>query len=313
MFYRCYGEKDVLERFLPKMLKYFDYMLSRSENGLVYREEEGGWCLGEWCSPAEYAATEPHVESRCLVPETYINTVMLIKFMKMAVESARITGRPQLTEHLSKIIDDCSRAVINAYYSPMYKDFCGNVQGANCFALDAGLAGEDTLRATVMKYTRRGMLDTGIFATDVLPRVLFENGEAQLAFDLLTSDGEISFSYMMKHGATTLWEDWHIERSLNHPMFGAATRYLFTYLLGIRQQEGSAGFEKPLIAPCLVDGLNRAKGHITTVRGVIEVAFEKKDGFAHFTINVPSYALFVLGEESIPLKPGKNSIKVKTP
>ncbi|NMP38458.1 MAG: family 78 glycoside hydrolase catalytic domain [Clostridiales bacterium] len=312
MFYRCYGEKDVLERFLPGMIKYLDYMLSRSENGLVYHEVDGEWCLGDWCSPAEYHGAQPEVVSRCLIPESYVNTAMLIKFIRMTTEMSEIVGKPELTRRFAAEAEKCARAVKNAYYSPMYKDFCGDVQGANCFAVDAGIAGRDTVESTVKKYKKRGMLDTGIFATDVLPRVLFENGEAQLAFDLLTSDGEISFAYMMKHAATTLWEDWHIERSMNHPMFGAATRYLLTCLLGISQQEGSSGFEKPLIAPKLVNGLDRASGHITTVRGVIAVSFVKSEGFADFEITVPCDALFVLAEQSIQLTEGKNAFRVIT-
>ena len=124
------------------------------------------------------------------------------------------------------------------------------------------------------------MFDTGIIATPALVGTLFANGEAQLAFDLLSSKGEVSFDYMARNGATTIWENWNGASSKNHPMFGAVTKYLFTYLLGIRQPCDSAGFEKAVISPCLVDGLDRVKGHITTVNGEIGVEIEKKNGTA---------------------------------
>ena len=50
-FYRYFGDKNVLEEYYPNMVKYVQYMVSRSENNLVVREEEGGWCLGDWCTP----------------------------------------------------------------------------------------------------------------------------------------------------------------------------------------------------------------------------------------------------------------------
>ncbi len=97
---------------------------------------------------------------------------------------------------------------------------------------------------------------------------------------MLTSRGEVSFDYMARNGATTIWENWNGESSKNHPMFGAVTKYLFTRLLGIRQPDDSAGFEKVVVSPCLVDGLNYVKGHITTQNGEIGVEIRKENGTA---------------------------------
>lgn len=74
--------------------------------------------------------------------------------------------------------------------------------------------------------------------------MLFERGCADTAFHLLTSTGKGSFYNMKKQGATTIWENWDGERSHSHPMFGAVTRYLFSFILGITQEKNSAGYEK---------------------------------------------------------------------
>lgn len=310
MFWRCYGETEVIERFLPKMLKYFDYMRSRSENGLVWREEDGGWCLGDWCAPTEELFPVKRCRSKVLIPESYVNTVLFIKYMQMAVELSEIIGKPELTAHLTEIIEKCKHAVEVAYFSPMTGCFCGDVQGANCLAVDIGMGNQKTLDSIADKYKKRGMLDTGIVATDVLPRILFENGMGQLAFDLITSKGDVSFYYMMTHGATTLWEDWQPERSLNHPMFGALTRYLFTCLLGIGQPAGSSGFDDILVSPCLVDGLNRASGYITTVKGKASVSYTKTDGRVYFTVVLDEgmKGVFCLGDLKKELTAGVNEI-----
>ena len=243
-YYKHYGEKEVLKKYYRNMCKYLEYMESHSEDSLVVRSEKGGWCLGDWCAPMDLYKPEHHTMSRVLIPETYVNTVLFIKQMKMVIELAKIIGKEELTSPLPELIKKASDMVNIAYYSPMTHCYCGDVQGANCLALDAGLGDEKTLKMTVEKYADRECFDTGIVATDVLPRILFDSGNAQLAFDLMTSRKLPSFGYMMEHGATTLWEDWLPERSLNHPMFGALTRYLFTYLLGITQAQDSAGFEK---------------------------------------------------------------------
>jgi alpha-L-rhamnosidase len=68
-----------------------------------------------------------------------------------------------------------------------------------------GLGNEKTLEEIVKKYSESKMYDTGIFGTDIVTRVLFENGYPQLAFDLLTSKEKVSFNSIMERGATTLW------------------------------------------------------------------------------------------------------------
>lgn len=311
VFYKTFGERCVIEQYLPNMLKYIDYMVSRSENGLVCREESE-WCLGDWCAPMELHKPELHTKSRVLIPETYVNTVLFIKQMKMVIELARLIGKEDCVSHLPELIKKASDMVDVAYYSPMTHCYCGDVQGANCLALGAGLGDEKTLQMTVEKYADRECFDTGIVATDVLPRILFESGNAQVAFDLMNSRKLPSFGYMMEHGATTLWEDWLPERSLNHPMFGALTRYLFTYLLGITQRADSAGFEHIVIKPCLVEGLNKASGFITTVRGRISVSYEKKGDSVWFNIELPenSSAEFVCGEFKKNLNGGQHKFLI---
>ncbi len=272
-FYKAYGDKELLNEFFPKMLHFFDYLESRSENGLVYREEENGWCLGDWCTP-----------DKIRIPETYVNTCLYVKFMQQALEAAEILGRQSEAAHLPERIEKVKRALYVAYYSPQQGTYCGDVQGASCLALQIGLGDENVKNVMCEKYRKLGMFDTGIIATEALPRYLFENGEAQLAFDLLTSDKEVSFAYMARNGATTIWENWNGADSRNHPMFGSVTKYLFTYLLGIRQPADSAGYEKVVITPCFVDGMNKAKGHITTQNGVVSVEYVKDGGKARIKV-----------------------------
>lgn len=308
-YYKAFGDIAPLEQYFPNMLSFLDYTFTCCEYGLLYKEKYD-WCLGDWCAPTEYLLPEPHIRSRLQIPETYVNTALLVKLMELTVEISEITGQSYKTDYLKEKISQSKKALEIAYYSPMTKDFCGNVQGADAFAVDIGLGGDETLRSMAEKYQKRGMLDTGIVATDMLPRILLENGYEQLAFDLLTSKGDVSFYYMMTHGATTIWEDWHPERSYNHPMFGPCSRYLFSYFLGITQKTDSAGYEKIMIAPKLVKGLDSAKGFITTVKGRIYVEFTKDGTSADFTVEVPDEAEFCCRETKTVLKKGLNKVTV---
>lgn len=261
-FYKVYGDKELLNEFFPRMLHFLDYLESRSENGFVYREEEPGWCLGDWCPP-----------EKIRIPEVYVNTCLYVRFMQQTLEAAQILGRESEAVHLNERIEKVKRAIHVAYYSPHQNTYCGDIQGASCLALQIGLGDDRAKQEVFNKYEKLGMFDSGIIVTEALPRFLFENGKGQTAFDLLSSDKDVSFAYMKRNGATTLWENWSGADSRNHPMFGSVTKYLFTYLLGIRQPENGAAYKDVVITPCFVDGMNRAKGHLTTASGVVSVDY----------------------------------------
>ncbi len=272
-YWKIYADKSVLEEFYPKMLAFFDYLDSRSENHLVCREEEGGWCLGDWLPPTPIQ-----------LPETYVNSCLYIRFLKQAKEIAVILGREDDIPAFDERIKNIGNAVNAAYFSFQQRAFCGDINGASCLALDVGLGDERVKNKVIEKYRALGQYDTGIIATDVLTRYLFETGEGQLAFDLLTNENPVSFAHMKKSGATTLWENWNGESSRNHPMFGAVTKLIFTELLGIKQKKESSGFESVLISPCIVEGLGRASGSIETVRGKISVSYIKTDDGIEFRV-----------------------------
>lgn len=300
-YYMHYGEKDVLEDFFPKMLRYFDYLEAHSEEGLVASDYPGAWCLGDWCTPDDIK-----------IPAPLVNNYFYIKSMLRVLEIAPIVGREDVRPEMEKRIAARKAALIKTYYNPETGDFAGDIQGANSFAVDIGLGGEKTFGNIIKKYTNLGMYDTGIFGTDILTRILFERGQGQLAFELLAGEKQVSFHTMAAAGATTLWEYWSGKKSHSHPMFGAVTRYLFYYLLGIRQTEGSTGFQDIVIEPLLVEGLDFAKGHITTASGKIAVAYKKQKECVEFVIEMPEgvRADFLYNGDKSNLMPGTNSFFV---
>jgi len=302
IYYKHYGDIEVLKKYLPNMMAYIYYMESRCEGGLVVREEKGGWCLGDWC-------TKNGME----LPEPYVNTYFYIKSMIEVKEIAQILGEPSCIGFLDERIERCRRAITNAYYSEQSHNFIGNVQGANAFAVDLGLGCSDTYRNLVQKYSAHPEFDTGIFGTDILIRILFERGNSLLAYRLLTNENEGSYYNMKKNGATTLWEIWQGYRSHNHPMFGAPVRYLFPYLLGIKQPEESVGYEKIVIEPHFVVGLNRAKGHITTPKGAVSVSYEKNEIGTTVEIILENEmdAIYLFEAQKFELHKGNNKIELQ--
>ena len=212
---------------------------------------------------------------------------------------------------LLKLKERKIKAIIDNYYDEATGDFAKNLQGANVFGLDLGLGDERTLNHVVENYRRIKCYDTGIFATDIVTRLLFERGYEQDAFNLLTSKGIYSYYNIMKTGATTLPEYWTFRRSQNHPMFGSTVKYIFTYLLGI-VTVGPA-YRKVLIEPRFVEGLDKMKGSILTENGRISVSFIKNESEVKLNIAIPENveAEFKYNDNIIKLKSGENELNIK--
>lgn len=133
-------------------------------------------------------------------------------------------------------IDFLKTALCREYYNEETNSVLIGEQGAEAFWCDIGMGNAEMLERINKNYQNLGRFDTGIFGTDVLTRVLFENGYSDTAIMLMSSCKENTFGYQIKeHDATTLWEYWNGEESHNHPMFGACVKYLFTEILGIKK------------------------------------------------------------------------------
>lgn len=304
-FYRAYGDKTIFDNTFPAMLHWFEYMESHSENELVTSDLPGVWCLGDWCAPTQNQLNKMH---GMIIPKPFVNTYFFIKAMEYFLEICDITGSTQYKEDIKNRIARKKQAITNEYFNPETGDFADNEQGANAFAVDIGLGDERTFENIVKHYTATKKYDTGIFGTDIVTRVLFEKGRADVAYALLTSEEDISYYNQIQNGATTLLEYWNGVRSQCHPMFGAVTRYMFEYILGIRQTKKSAGYRNVIIEPVCLELLPEAKGKITTVSGIFSVEYNGNEIKAEIPADVN--AVLKINGTEIPLSAGMNEIKL---
>lgn len=278
LYWRHYGDTEVIGQLYPQMLRYFDYLDAHSENGLVVSDRPGEWCLGDWCTPEQIA-----------IPEPFVNTYFYVKSIDRVIELAPTVGREAGIAALRAKREQLCARMTETYFDAASGDFCGAIQGANAFAVDIGLGDARTYAHMVEHYRAFGAYDTGIFGTDIVTRLLFAHGDGDVAAALLTSHkANGSFGHMQDLGCTTLLETWNTyARSDNHPMFGAVVRYLFQYILGIRQEADSCGWRRVCIAPMFVPQLERARGSVTVPQGELSVSWERRDTHTCVSVHIP--------------------------
>jgi alpha-L-rhamnosidase len=248
------------------------------------------------------------------LPAAMVNTYFFVKSLDRMCEIAKILEKDEDIPAFEAKATEHRKAITAAYYNSFDANFLMNLQGANAYAIDLGLGNEHTRKSLVDYYQKLGCLDTGIFGTDILIRVLFEMGEDELAVDLLTSEGKQGFEQWRQNGATTFHEYWDSSRSRshNHPMFGASVAYFFEYLLGIRQAPNTAGYTSLIIEPRALTKFQWMRGSMEFSNGVASVSYKKKNEAISFNILLPpkTKATFKYKNQEISLIDGENKFDI---
>ena len=291
-FYKFYGDKKPLEDYYPQMLAFIKFLEDHSEAGLVTSYKDGVWCLGDWCPPEKWTLPTPFVN-------TYFHVVALTRL----IEIARAIGREEDIPKFEEKIVGLKVAINKFYFNDFDRDdcYCANAQGANGFAIDIDLGTQNTRDKFVRHYNEIGYYDTGIFGTEIVTRKLFDLGESDIAFRLMTASRPHGFGKWRELGATTLYEYWNEPcRSHNHPMFGAVTACLYEYILGIRHDGLDAGYNNVVISPAEINDLGTVEGYITTPHGRLGVSYTTDGSKKTYTVTIPRDTTAKIAIKDIP-------------
>jgi alpha-L-rhamnosidase len=126
---------------------------------------------------------------------------------------------------------------------------------------------------------------------------------------MITQESFPGYGYMIKEGATTLWERWEkLEssgmNSHNHIMLGSVDSWFYKTLAGITAL--SPGWESLRIKPFIPKNMSYAQAKINSSKGIIHSAWEKSDKKLKLTFIIPvgSYT-----EVWLPIENNNISIK----
>jgi hypothetical protein len=211
------------------------------------------------------------------------------------------------------------------FYDPVRKSVLnhGSCQAANSVALCAGLIPEEdrkaVLQAVVEDLERLNWQQTvGEVMQVFLIRALAEGGRSDVLHKIYSRENQGSYGFMVRQGLTTLPESWDAKpgtgNSMNHFMLGHLMEWHYAYVAGIRQQPGSVGWHKVLIAP-EPGPMESASASFDSPSGKIAVKWEKHKKDFEMTVTIPegveAVAVMPNGERH-GLKPGSVTLKTKT-
>ena len=122
-------------------------------------------------------------------------------------------------------------------------------------------------------------MDTGILGGRVLFHVLTAFGRSDLAFHMITRTDFPSYGNWVARGATSLWEDFHLEdgplNSHNHHFWGDISSWFIQSIAGIRMNPYAEDVNEAEIRPSFIPQLTRARGSHIAPAGEIVSAWER--------------------------------------
>ena len=274
--YRYYGNRQIGEAEYATAKRWMDLVEKQYPDGMVT----------DGLSDHESLTENPSPEM--VTPLYFVSANLLADQAARRHLSADETHFRQLAEK------------IRAAYRQRYVDgSTGRVgpgtQASQAFALYTGIVTEAE-RAKVLEYliqeihARKDHLSTGIMGTKFMLDVLSREGYADLAYKIVTQPDFPGWGWMLKNGATTLWEHWEFSDntfSHNHPMFGSVSQWMMQWLGGIQPEVDSVGFDQIVIRPQVPTGLDWVKSHYDGIRGRIVSNWKRDEDSVQFEIEVP--------------------------
>jgi alpha-L-rhamnosidase len=163
----------------------------------------------------------------------------------------------------------------------------------NFFPLVFDLVPADRQSAVVnflhSRITANGGMPCSVYGAQYLLEALFDNGDADTALDLMTTNGPRGWLNMINLGSTLTTEAWNFSdkpnMDWNHAWGAAPGNLIPRFVLGLRPL--TAGFGQILIQPKLGKRLTYAQGVVPTIRGPVGISVSNYPGNFQLLVNIP--------------------------
>ncbi|MCM1543268.1 MAG: glycoside hydrolase family 78 protein [Blautia sp.] len=291
-YWKCYGDRRILEQYYPLAKSYTDYMLAHM--GHVDKKEaeadpydkyvyEKGRHLGEWLEPAEF---KDEIGPTSQLRQTEVSCAYFHYDVTLMAEMAEELGRKEDAALYREYADGSGKAYRNLFLKEGAPDTDRQAKLIRPIALglaDGSLREQLEKRLAKAVENRQYRIGTGFLSTPFVLKTLTEAGFLEYAYKMLENELSPGWLYEVDQGATTVWEDWEGKDSRNHYSPGAVCGWLFDTVCGIRV----CGERRFQICPRPGGTLTSAKAVYHSLYGTVESAWERDGEKTVFTVSIP--------------------------
>lgn len=276
------GDTEVLKEAATPIMRYLNYLASTMTEMDTYKVGLGDWCQvrekgNEWGRPSVSSEVVLTITAYDLAKKSaFIFGVLGLETQKQFAESLASRLRKAFRDNL---VDKATLTVE------------GDTQTGQAMALYYGMFEENEKPAAFERLLefirlRDGHFHGGVLGGRVIYRLLAENGEAELAYNMITRPDFPSYGNWIARGATTLWEEFCPESgegnlvrisSHNHHFWGDVSAWFYKYLAGINVNPKKQDANNINIEPIFIEGLQFVKGSFKAADGTVAVDWKREN------------------------------------
>ena len=279
--WQYYGDRRILEENYDGVKRYVEFLRGRASGNLLSYSYYGDWV------------------SVVRTPGEFVSAAYYYYDVELLARMASVLGRTEDAQAYQQLAGQIRTAINQKFYDPATGNYANGSQTANAMALGLGLPSEET-RGKVsgnltndVLYEHNTHLTTGFIGVKFIMPVLSDMGRSDLAYELAEQTTYPSWGYMIKQGATTLWELWQNKtgpsmNSQDHAMFGSVGAWFYQALAGIQMAANTAGYRHIVIEPQVVEDLRNASASVETLRGTVASSWTHDPGKLTLEVTVPA-------------------------
>lgn len=292
-YWKRYGDDMLIRLYWDQMVKCFGFYKKRIGKRNLFTLFKPGYgkyskylctCgrdFGEWTEPDDCAPGKTSL----LFPHTEEGTAYIAFDAGIMAEMAEHLGYND-AEMYRKLHENVKQAYRHYFLGDgtfSTDRMCKYVRPC-ALGLAEGEVRKNLLKNIVrLNRERNYRIGTGFLSTPFVLGLLTEAGTPQDAYHMLTNP-EFGWMQQIKKGATTVWENWTDDASLNHYSKGACCQWLFDCVCGIRLDERENHF---IIEPHPVFQLENAGFVYESVYGIVESEWKKQGDDYVYHIVIP--------------------------
>ena len=278
---------DAMKRWMLHMEKYY------LKDGILVRDT-----YGDWCVPPESPELIHTRDTNRMTWPANLSTPYYYHFCLLMIDFAYALERYDDIDYFGRLIDIIAEAYNARYLDTVRGCYSNNTATANLLPLAFGMVPSERLELKVfdnivdkIENDFGGHVATGVVGIQHLMRTLTDHCRGDLALKLATDTTYPSWGYMVKQGATTIWELWNGDtgdpamNSGNHVMLlGDLIIWYYQYLGGLLSTSGDNSF---LLQPHPIEGLDYVNCSYNSVYGRIESNWRRKGDRFEWDILIP--------------------------
>ncbi len=293
LMYERYGDEAVLEDMYPAIVEHLD-LVHRQNPDAVWRDGRGK-DYGDWV-PAGPDTSHDLFATSWLYRSTAV-TAEIAGLVGDQATSARLASQAQAVREAfhrhfvdaksGRIADPHpSGSLAASYFAPTVGEETqtGYVMALALGLLEGDLAQRVGKRLAALMRASGGRLQTGFCGSAFLPAALERAGFAGMAYDLLLSQEPPSLGFMVRMGATSVWERWDgldaagapacpTMNSFNHYAMSSMLSWLVEGVCGLRPTPGAPALSDLRFAPAVSRRVPSAEFQLEAPAGHLETGW----------------------------------------